>query len=82
MKTSIKQRRQSMAISQGELAIKAGISRRKLEYMENDTWKEVNLANLSKIATALGCNVMELLNEEDITKLGGVAVIFIGSCFI
>lgn len=58
--------RESKGMTQGELAEKSGISRITICRIENGIQKDLMVGNLNKLATALGCNVSDLICEKNL----------------
>lgn len=59
----IKQRRESMGLSQNQLAKRAGCAQSTLSMIESST-KKPSTETLRGIASALGCTVAELMGES------------------
>lgn len=53
----IKERREALKMSQGELVEKSGVSRQTISGLENNTEKNVSTKTLKKIASALDTTV-------------------------
>lgn len=60
---NIKFHREDLKLSQKELANRAKISQASLHYIESDA-NSPTIANLEKIANALGVSISELLDES------------------
>lgn len=60
----IKERREALKMSQGELVEKSGVSRQTISGLENNTEKNVSTKTLKKIASALDTTVGALFFDE------------------
>lgn len=60
----IKEFRESLSMTQEELAKRSGVSRGTISAMENGTSKETTTKTLAKIARALGTSVDRIFFEE------------------
>ena len=61
----VKDRRARLAMTQEQLAIVAGVSRRTVQYMEARGVGGSPARNVAKVARCLGCTVEDLIGEED-----------------
>lgn len=62
----IKDRRESLRMSQEELSVKSGVSRQTISSIENNPEKSVSTKTLEKIALALGTTVGKLFFEQNV----------------
>jgi DNA-binding Xre family transcriptional regulator len=76
MDSNIKIRRMQLGLSMGALAVKAGITRRQMEYLEKGDARHINLEIISKVATALECKVIDLLKKADVARIGACLAVF------
>jgi transcriptional regulator with XRE-family HTH domain len=61
---AIRSRRQALGLSQEEVASRAGLHRTYVGDVERGL-RNVSLANIAKLASALGCKASELLREAE-----------------
>ena len=68
-KTKLKAFRQSAGLTQAELAEKAGINKRVLEFYEQGTKKieRAKLETILKICAALNCRMYEIIDDPDVS---------------
>ena len=59
----IKDRRESLRMSQEELSVKSGVSRQTISSIENNPEKSVSTKTLEKIASALDTTIGKLFFE-------------------
>lgn len=68
---TLQERRKAKGITQKELAEMSGISQRNIQHYEAG-YRDLDgakLETLSKLAIALGCNIPDILNSEELKKL-------------
>ncbi len=61
---AVRARRLALGISQEELAFRAGLHRTYVGDVERGV-RNISLANISRLATALGCRASELLGDAE-----------------
>lgn len=62
----VKQFRESLNLTQEELAVKSGVSRGTISAMENGSTKDTTTKTLMKIARALGTSVDQIFFENTV----------------
>lgn len=70
MKNKLKQKRESLGLSQWELAQASGVNWRMIQFYEQGA-KDINKAQvvtLSKLADALGCEIKDLIDKPEDTR--------------
>lgn len=63
--TNIKNKRKEKGMTQDELSKKSGIGRVTISRLESGTLTETNVGTLTRIASALDCEMNELMSNFD-----------------
>lgn len=63
--TNIKNKRKEKGMTQDELSEKSGIGRVTISRLESGTLTETNVGTLTRIASALDCEMNELMSNFD-----------------
>lgn len=69
--TKLQQKRQEVGLSQGRLAVAAGVKVRVLQNYEQGARNldGANIATLARLAIALNCTIPDILEDEETSRL-------------